>query len=361
MAIDPLDNVADQHRNRAREVLRTLQSHFEVMPRGGSFLERDDFQRGYEAFREETRAGADLSAEAVLRAVRSDPRAWVVLRAIAGLSPGEAAYLAIREGGDEGEEIKITQAIAREVDIRCRRGEEVLLDELDGVGLVARRHHDALEAMATYLPAAISRSRPQVQDDEVHRLDKFDTTGGQETIHDALQQELYPELLYERILGRPYASHRDSISESVGDLVEMRIEELLQEHRVNYRKTRRREAIPGFPQAPDFLIADRGRALFTAEPEVDVAIEAKLTEDDGTARDKVARIKALRQNEDRRAAAGAHRREVVAVIDGRGFQHRVRDLADTLEACDGHVYTLAEIEKLVGSEGPLHPYLGTSA
>ncbi|MDQ3729175.1 MAG: hypothetical protein M3355_06250 [Actinomycetota bacterium] len=361
MAIDPLDNVADQHRDRARGVLSTLQSHFEAMPRGGSFLEREDFQRGFEAFREETRAGADLSAEAVLRAIRVDPRAWVVLRAVAGLSPGEAAYLAIREGDDEGEEIKITQAIAREVDIRCRRGEEVLLEESDSVGLVTRRRHDALEAMATYLPAVISRRRPQVQDDEVHRLDKFDTAGGQETIQDAFQQELYPELLYERILGRPYASHRDSISESVGDLVEMRIEKLLDDHRINFRKSRRREAIPGFPQAPDFLIADRGRALGAAEPEVDVAIEAKLTEDDGTARDKVARIKALRHNEDRRAAAGAQRREIVAVIDGRGFQHRVRDLVDTLEACDGHVYTLAELDKLVEPGGPLHPYLGTSA
>jgi len=361
VAADPLTNVADAHRDRARDVLLTLQSHFEVMPRGGSFLEREDFQGGYEAFQEETRAGADLSAEVVLRAIRADPRAWVVLRAIAGLSPGEAAYLAIRQGADEGEEINITQAIAREVDIRCRRGEAVLVDDRDKAGLVVRRHHDALTAMATYLPEVISRPCPPVEDDEVHRLDKFDTTGGEKTIQDAFQQKLYPELLYERILGRPFASHRDSISEGVGDLVEMRIEELLQEHRINYRKTRRREAIPGFPQAPDFLIADRGRALFTAEPEVDVAIEAKLTEDDGTARDKVARIKALRQNEDRRAAQRAERRQIVAIIDGRGFQHRVRDLADTLEACDGHVYTLAELDKLVEPGGPLHPYIGTSA
>ena len=361
VAIDPLDNVADQHRDRARGVLRTLQSHFEVMPRGGSFLTREGFQCGYEAFRKETSDGADLSSDAVLGAIRRDPRAWVVLRAIAGLTPGEAAYLAIREAEDEGEEITIAQPVAREVDIRCRRAEEVLLDDPGNAGLVARRHHNALSAMATYLPKVISRPCPPVQDDEVHRLDKFDTTGGQKTIHEAFNQELYPELLYERILGRPYASHRDSISESVGDLVEMRIEELLQEHRINYRKTRRREAVPGFPQAPDFLIADRGRALFTAEPEVDVAIEAKLTEDDGTARDKVARIKALRQNEDRRAAAGAHRREIVAVIDGRGFQHRVRDLADMLDACDGHVYTLTELDKLVEPAGPLHPYIGTSA
>ena len=355
----PLDLVPEIHRDRARDVLGTLQSHFEIMPRGNSFLTREDFERGYEAFCEETAGGSDLSAEAILRAIRRDTRAWIVLRAVAGVSPGEAAYLAIREAESEGHEVTITQPVAREIDIRCRRGEPVLLDDSPHAGVVARRHHEALTAIATHLPKVIARPCPPVQDDEVHRLDKFDTTGGQETLKQALRQELYPELLYERILGRPYASHRDSISESVGDLVEMRIEELLHEHRINYRKSRRREAIPGFPQAPDFLVAGKGRALFAAEPEADVAIEAKLTEDDGTARDKVARVKALRQNEDRREAQGAERRQIIAVIDGRGFQHRVRDLADLLEACSGHVYTLSELDKLVEPTGPLYPYVGT--
>lgn len=278
MAADTLVNVANTHQDRARGVLRTLQSHFEVMPRGGSFLAREAFQRGYEVLRAETRAGADLGADAVLRAIRRDPCAWVVVRAIAGLSPGEAAHLAIGEAESDGEEIEITQATAREVDISCRRGEQVLLDDPDGAGRGARRRHDALTAMASYLPGVISLPCPPVKDDEVHRLDKFDTGGGQKTIRAAFEQELYPELLYERILGRPYASHRDSISEEVGDLVELRIEEVLEANAINYRKTRRREAVPGFPQAPDFLIARRDKLLLIAEPEADVAIEAKLTE-----------------------------------------------------------------------------------
>jgi hypothetical protein len=353
----PLGIIPQIHRARAGDVLRTLQSHFEVMPRGGSFLTRADFQRGYDVLREETQAGGDLSSAAVLRAIRRDPRAWVVLRAIAGLTPGEAAYLAVREAEEQGHQLTVTQVLAREVDIACRRGEQLLLDVPENAGVVARRRHDALTAMGTYLPQVIGRPCSPVRDDEVHRLDKFDTTGGQATIQRAFAHDLYPELLYERILGRPYASHRDSISEEVGDLVEMRIERLLQDHHIPYRRTRRRERIEGFPQAPDFLIAQKGRALFTAEPEVDLVIEAKLTEDDGTARDKVARIKTLRQNEDRRGAQGADRHQIVAVIDGRGFQHRIRDLADMLEACDGHVYTLAELDELVAPEGPLSPYI----
>jgi hypothetical protein len=283
-----------------------------------------------------------------------------LLRAIAGLTPGEAAYLAVREAEAQSHELTIMQVLAREVDIACRRGQQLLLDAPENAGVVARRRHDALTGMATYLPQVIVRPCPPVRDGEVHRLDNFDTTEGQVTIQRAFSHDLYPELLYERILGRPYASHRDSISEEVGDLVEMRIEERLQIHHIRYRRTRRRERIEGFPQAPDFLIAERDRARFIAEPEVDLVIEAKLTEDDGTARDKVARIKTLRQNEDRRAGLGADRRQIVAVIDGRGFEHRARDLADMLEACDGHVYTLAELDQLVAPGGPLSPYLDQS-
>lgn len=86
-------------------------------------------------------------------------------------------------------------------------------------------------------------------------------------------------------------------------------------------------------------------------------IEAKLTEDDGTARDKVARIQTLRQYEDERPRA--KRRTIVAVIDGRGFGHRPADLNRMLKACEGHVYTLDELDKLVKKGGPLRPYVGT--
>jgi len=32
-----------------------------------------------------------------------------------------------------------------------------------------------------------------------------------------------------------------------------------------------------------------------------------------------------------------------------------------LEACDGHVYTLDELGKLVEPDGPLAPYIGSAA
>jgi hypothetical protein len=95
----------------------------------------------------------------------------------------------------------------------------------------------------------------------------------------------YSVLLYERFLGRPVAGHRDSISELVGDVVENAIEDVLTNAGISYRKTKRAERLPGFDQAPDFVVPN--------EINPQVVIEAKLTEDDGTARDKVTHVQHL--------------------------------------------------------------------
>ena len=63
-------------------------------------------------------------------------------------------------------------------------------------------------------------------------------------------------LLYERFLGRPFASHRDAVSELVGEVVEIAIKEVLTEAKVTFRETKRAERIAGFDLAPDFMIPD---------------------------------------------------------------------------------------------------------
>jgi hypothetical protein len=92
-------------------------------------------------------------------------------------------------------------------------------------------------------------------------------------------------LLYERFLGRPFAGHRDSVSEIIGDILESAIEDVLAKAGISFRKTKRAERIEGFDQTPDFIIP--------SEFNPQVIIEAKITEDDGTARDKVTRIQHL--------------------------------------------------------------------
>lgn len=345
-----LHDVDPTYLTRAQAVLDTLQSFFIEMPRGGSFVEREDFQLGYVAFKQETRDGTDLSGAALLRAIRKEPRAWLVLRTIVGMSPGEAAWLAVEEAAARGEELLINQTQAREIDVRARRGQQLLFDT-PARGSKQRKYDELLRTVVPLLGAVMSRPVPSVDADKVHRLDKFDTEDGKVSIAKALIADTVPysELLYERMLGRPYASHRDSVSVTVGKLIEGAIKELCEQLDIPAYMPKSRDSIAGFPQAPDCLVPSKENA--------EVIIEAKLTEDDGTARDKVARLQTLRGYEDDRPPAD--RRTIVAVVDGRGFGHRSADLDRMLKACEGHVYTLAELPLLAQAGGPLHRFVGT--
>ena len=174
----------------------------------------------------------------------------------------------------------------------------------------------------------------------MHRLDKFDTVDGLVSVRHAAQQHVpYAVLLYERFLGRPYASHRDAVSELVGDVMESAIEAQLQDARIPFRKTGRAERVPGFDQAPDFFIPD--------EIVPGVIIEAKITGDDGTARDKVARILRLAYMRDQREANGQPTYQLVACIDGRGFGVRQQDCRDLLKATQGKLFTANTLRDLI--------------
>ncbi len=157
--------------------------------------------------------------------------------------------------------------------------------------------------------------------------------------HVAAEHMPYPVLLYERYLGRPFASYRDSISGLVGDIMEGAIEERLRRARITFRKTGQAERVPGYEQAPDFFVP--------TELAPAVIIEAKITGDDGTARDKVARILRLATMRDDRIRARQPAFEVIACIDGRGFGVRRQDMRDMLRATQGKVFTLATLDQLI--------------
>lgn len=163
----------------------------------------------------------------------------------------------------------------------------------------------------------------------LHRLEKVDTAGGMASIRPIADLGApYPVLLYEPFLGRPFAGHRDSVSELVGDVVESAVEDVLSKVSVSYRKTKRAERITGFDQAPDFIIPDEFNPA--------VIIEAKLTEDDGTARDKVTRVQRLRTLRNEKGLTY----DVVACIAGRGFKVHRNDMRRLLVATEGKVFTL---------------------
>jgi len=150
-------------------------------------------------------------------------------------------------------------------------------------------------------------------------------------------------LLYERFLGRPFATHRDSVSELVGEVMENEVEEQLRNAGISFRKTKRAERVEGFDQAPDFIIPDEWNPR--------VVLEAKITEDDGTARDKVTRIQHLAEISRRHRLQGETDFQVIACIDGRGFGVRREDMRKLLKATQGKVFTLKTLDRLIESTG----------
>ncbi len=81
---------------------------------------------------------------------------------------------------------------------------------------------------------------------------------------------------------------------------------------------KRAERIKRFDQAHDFIIP--------SEFNPQVGIEAKITEDDGTARDKVTRIQHLNALSTGQTQDGSPAFEVIACIGGRGFGERSEDM-----------------------------------
>src|ERR1035441_7413325 len=129
-----------------------------------------------------------------------------------------------------------------------------------GASLTRKDRRDRLHFYLTDSAADRNCGEAQVPTDErtpelIHRLDKADTRNGIASIQPLADLGVpYAMLLYERFLGRPFAGHRDSVSELVGDVLETAIEGVLTRAGISHRKTKRAERVTGFDQAPDFII-----------------------------------------------------------------------------------------------------------
>jgi hypothetical protein len=309
-------------------VFSSLVSEFLTLPKGDGFVDYAVFETGYEALKKATAGFAALPRAQVLRTVLGVPIGFVVLRSMLGFTPPEWAYIAAQRYGPE-----LTQGFARTLDRKIRMSP---LSPLRPSSETTKR----LQAMVDAACDLLEKGCPQVQVTQVHRLQKADTAGGLGTLRSmAAIGAPYAMVLYERFLGRPFAGHRDSVSELVGDGLENAIEEQLAKAGISFRKTRRAERVPGFDQAPDFIIP--------SEFNPKVVIEAKLTEDDGTARDKVTRIQHLHSLSIADQPAGQRKFEVVACIAGRGFGERREDMRKLLFATRGKIFTPKTLGQLV--------------
>ncbi|MBI2339276.1 MAG: hypothetical protein HYU99_02760 [Deltaproteobacteria bacterium] len=307
-----------------------LESQFLILPKGKGFIEYGDFQKAYEILKRHTSAFNRFNNKTIWAALREDALSFLVLRTILGMSPPEWADLAQSDLDSD-----VDMGCARSLDTRVRRDHKYFA-EIKTASVTYKR----AEALVSVAIDYVSRGAPVGVEDTVHRLAKADTEQGLISLrHVSATHVPYAILLYERYLGRPFASHRDSVSGLVGDIMESAIEERLTRAKITFRKTGRAERIKGFAQAPDFFVP--------TEFSPSVIIEAKITGDDGTARDKVARILRLASMRDERDRKDGESFQLVACIDGRGFGVRRQDMRDMLTATKGKVFTLATLDHLI--------------
>src|SRR5262249_24498240 len=302
---------------------------FLLYPRAPDSLNTRYLKEGYEALKRATEGFRKLVPEVLADTVSKVPITFVVLRAMLGFTPPEWAYVTSQRTG-----MQVPQGAARTLDRTVRLKPATPLRASGGVN--AKR----IRAMGDTACQLLSEGAPEAPG-VLQRLDKADTKHGLTSLQSVADLGLpYAMVLYERFLGRPFAGHRDSISELVGDLVESAIETVLTDAGISFQKTKRAERVIGFDQTPDFIVPDQ----FNPQ----IVVEAKLTEDDGTARDKITRVQHLgslamqgrRPNEQPRF-------EVIACIAGRGFKVRREDMKKLLLATRGKVFTLENLNKLV--------------
>jgi hypothetical protein len=309
-------------------VFSCLESEFLVMPKGVGFVEYPVFERGYEVLKGVTTGFSQLDPDRIFPAAVSEPIVLVVLRAMLGFTPPEWGYVTTQRTG-----VSVTQGFVRSLDRKIRMAPEMALN-INGV--VGKR----VQAMIQTACELLSSGAPEVEKDRLHRLDKADTKQGMTSLKNLSRIGApYAMLLYERVLGRPFAGHRDSVSDIIGDSLESAIEEVLTKSGISFRKTKRAERIEGFDQSPDFIIP--------SEFNPQIIIEAKITEDDGTARDKVTRIQHLGELSLSGRSINDPRYEVIACIGGRGFGVRREDMKKMILATRGKVFTLKTLDRLV--------------
>jgi hypothetical protein len=69
-----------------------------------------------------------------------------------------------------------------------------------------------LKALIEAACQLLMEGAPDVEPNKIHRLNKADTKGGLQSVENMAAMGVpYAMLLYERFLGQPFSSHRDSV------------------------------------------------------------------------------------------------------------------------------------------------------
>jgi hypothetical protein len=311
----------------AKEYTRYLTPMFNLIPWDDQLLVRPErFQEIYSIAADATNNFSQVDVERLTETLASHPETLLVFRTISGYRVQELAYaIEFRVG------IKVSEGTIKKLEAGRKPSTPSQQQHLAGI---AKAIFEAVQG--TLLP------RPTGITGFIDRSAKFDTLDGWSGVaHHASEGVPYSTALYERYLGRPFAYAVDALSGRKADLLEKPIQSLLEAHGISHYRSKPIDKIPGFEQAPDFLIPGQDSPR--------VVIEAKLAEDGGTARDKAARIERLARITDRVGAT------LIAVVDGKGF-FRINDvLAPILRATRGATFTLSTLPEMITLDA-LVPY-----
>ena len=177
-------------------------------------------------------------------------------------------------------------------------------------------------------------------------MQKPDTVRGWNTVRDYASNGVpLPVLLHQRHYGGAFRQLLDATSTNPGEVIEEALEELLLASRIPHIRTgshnqatiETRYGLTVKP-APDFLCHDGSDNLRAM-------VECKGANDGGTARDKAARFRSLRQESMRLGGV-----PLFAVIAGLGWRRTTDALGPVIRDTDGRTFTLANLSSMLTVE-----------
>lgn len=284
------------------------------------------FEEAYEAAHDRTAGFVNVDPSSLADAVLAAPISLRVFRVLLGLTTQEfAASTEVVAVGIEGADALSNSRIKA-----IEGGAAPNMVEAVCCAVVIDR------AMANEL-------FPEPPGEVRSKIDKPDTVLGWESVRMYAQSGVpLATFLHQRHYGGAFRQLLDATSTKRGDLLEDPVEELFEANGIPYIRTgshnqgeiENRFAITVKP-APDFVVFDQADTLRAM-------LECKATNDGGTARDKAARFRALREEGARLGGV-----PVVAVLSGLGWK-RTRDaLGPVIRDTDGRTFTLPTLSEML--------------
>jgi hypothetical protein len=285
--------------------------------------ELDGLAAAYRVAREATKTFTRVSVEDISSTILRSPTTVLVWRLLVGFTWTEFAAA--------------TEAVAVELPVESGAVSAERLRRLErGQGKPASQSDARLIAEVT-VRAVNGTLWPAVPDGRRTKQQRPDLVEGWQSVHRFASEGVPLEvLLHQRMYGGAFRQLLDSTSSLRGDSLEEALAAELDLSRVSYVRTgphNQAEVRVRFNMTiqptPDFVFHDSRDRLRGV-------LEAKLTNDGGTARDKAGRFASLRRECQRLGGV-----PLFALVDGLGWARAADALGPVIRDCHGRVFTRA--------------------